>query len=392
MALTALQVKNAKPGDKLTDGGGLRLDVDKNGNKSWVFRFTSPVIGRERFMGLGPIADITLAQARDAAQEARSLIREGKDPIESRREQRTAAKVEASRSITFKAYAEQFISNREAGWKNADHRQQWRNSLRDHAHPHIGHLPVSEVDTAAVLKVLRPIWSTKPDSASRIRGRIESILSAAKAEGLRSGENPALWRGHLDQVFPSKKKVRRVQHHAALAYADIPRFMASLRADETDAALLLQFIILTAARYSEAALAEWGELDAKMWTVPIARMKTRPHVVPLSDAAMAVLAAARERYGKAGLIFPGASSGRPISDVSLAKCVKRHTALPATTHGMRSTFRDWCGDCTDFPREVAEAALSHAVGNETELAYRRGDALKKRRALMAAWADYCEGR
>jgi Arm DNA-binding domain len=189
MALTALQVKNAKPGDKLTDGGGLRLDVDKNANKSWVFRFTSPVTGRERFMGLGPIADVALAQARDAAQEARALIREGKDPIESRKEQRTAAKVEASRSITFKAYAEQFISNREAGWKNADHRQQWRNSLRDHAHPHIGHLPVSDVDTAAVLKVLRPIWSTKPDSASRIRGRIESILSAAKAEGLRAGEN-----------------------------------------------------------------------------------------------------------------------------------------------------------------------------------------------------------
>jgi integrase len=392
MALTALQVKNAKPGDKLTDGSGLRLDVDKNGNRSWVFRFTSPVNGRERFMGLGPLADVTLAHARDAAQEARGLIRQGKDPIDSRREQRAATKIEASRSITFKAYAEQFISNREAGWKNVDHRQQWRNSLRDYAYPHIGQLPVSEVDTPAVLKVLRPIWSTKPDSASRIRGRIESVLSAAKAEGLRTGENPALWRGHLDQVFPSKKKMRGVQHHPALAYADMPRFMTSLQADETDAALLLRFIILTASRYSEAALADWNEIRGTLWTVPIARMKTRPHTVPLSDAILTVLAAVQERYGKAGLIFPGASSGRPISDVSLAKCIRRHTEKPATTHGMRSTFRDWAGDCTDFPREIAEAALSHAVGNETELAYRRGDALKKRSSMMTAWADYCSGR
>ena len=389
MALTALQVKNAKPGDKLGDGGGLRLDVDKNGNKSWIFRFTSPVTGKERFMGLGPIADVTLAAARDGAQDARAQIREGVDPIEHRNAKRAEAKVEASRAVTFKVYAEAFITGRENTWKNADHRRQWRNSLREYAYPHVGHMAVADVNTDAILKVLRPIWPTKPDTASRLRGRIEAILSAAKAEGLRTGENPALWRGHLDQVLPSKKKVRQVQHHPALRYTDMPRFMASLVADTSDAALLLRFIIATAARYSEAALAEWREIQAALWTVPIARMKTRPHVVPLSEAAMAALAAARERYGDSDLIFPGTSGGRPISDVSLAKCIRRHTAEPATTHGFRSTFRDWCGDCTDFPREIAEAALSHAVGNETELAYRRGTALEKRRQLMVAWSDHC---
>jgi integrase len=388
MALTAKQVEHAKPG-KHGDGGGLRLDVDGNGNKSWCFRYTSPVTGRERFMGLGPERDVSLAEAREAAADARALLREGKDPIEDRNTKRAEAKVEASRAIKFKVYAEAFITGREMAWKNEDHRRQWRNSLRDYALPIIGDMPIADIDTDAVLRVLRPIWSIKPDTASRLRGRIEAILSAARVEGKRTGPNPALWRGHLDQVLPSKKDLRAPEHHPALPYADMPRFFASLVADTSDAALLLRFVIATAARYSEAALAEWREISGHLWTVPFARMKTRPHVVPLSDAAIATLAAARERYGHSGLIFPGANRGRPISDVSLTKCIRRHTAEPATTHGMRSTFRDWCGDKTDYPREVAEAALSHATGNETELAYRRGTALQKRRALMAAWSDYC---
>lgn len=390
MGLTALQVKNAKPGDRLTDGGGLRLDVDQNGNRAWVFRFTSPVTSKERYAGLGSAADVPLAQARDAAQEARSLVRNGIDPIEHRNAQRKAAKVEASRSITFKAYAEQFISGREAGWKNPKHRQQWRNTLRDYAYPVIGHMPIADVDTASVLSVLRPIWQDTPESASRLRGRIESILSAAKAEGLRAGENPAAWRGHLDQVLVSRKKVRAIVHHPALPYASLPAFMASLRADTSGASLALQFIILTAARYSEAAFADWREINGRSWTVPGARMKSkRPHTVPLSDAAMAVLEIAREQYGDTGMIFPGMRDGRPISDVALAKAIKRHGTEPATTHGFRSTFRDWAGDKTTFPREVAEAALAHVIGDETEEAYRRGDALEKRRELMAAWAVYC---
>jgi Arm DNA-binding domain len=202
MALTALQVKNAKPNDRLSDGGGLRLDVDKNGNRSWVFRFTSPAIGKERYAGFGSAGDVTLVQARDAAQEAPALLRKGVDPIEYRNGQRAAAKVEASGAVTFKAYTEQFTSGREAGWKNDKHRQQWRNSLRDYAHPFIGQLPIADVDAAAVLKVLRPIWTEKPETARRVRGRIEAILNAAKAEGLRAGENPALWRGHLTRCLP----------------------------------------------------------------------------------------------------------------------------------------------------------------------------------------------
>ncbi len=372
MALTALGVKNAKPGDKLGDGGGLRLDVDRNGNKSWVFRFTSPVTGRERFMGLGPAGDVTLAQARDAAQAARTLIRERKDPIEHRRQVRTAAKVEASKAVTFKAYAEQFILGREAGWKNARHRQAWRNSLRDYAYPVIGHLAVADVDTAAVLAVLRPIWSMKTETASRVRGRIEAILSAAKVEELRTGDNPAVWRRHISEVLPSKKKVAVVEHFPALPYEEMPKFWKSLAADTSDAARMLRFVVLTAARYSEAKGWDPEEVKGDLWTVPKVRMKAdRDHFVPLTPLALAQL------------------PYRPVSDVALSKCIRRHTALPATTHGFRSTFRDWAGDETEAAWETAEAAIAHATGNETQIAYRRRTALAKRRELMTAWAEYC---
>lgn len=374
MALTALQVKNAKPGERLSDGGGLRLDVDRNGNRAWVFRFTSPTTGKERFMGLGPAGDVTLARARDAAAEARALIRDRKDPIEERRQARAAAKVETSRAITFQAYAEQFIAGREAAWKNPRHRQAWRNSMRDYAYPAIGQMPIADVDTAAVLRALRAIWTTKSETASRVRGRIEAILSAAKVEGLRTGDNPALWRGHIAEVLPGKRTVRAVEHHAALPYADMPAFWKSLAADTSDAARMLRWIVLTACRYGEAKGLQPGEIKGDIWTVPAARMKAgKEHVVPLTPMARDQLPFQR------------------VSDVALAKVIRRHTAAPATTHGFRSTFRDWCGDCTHFPREVAEAALAHVVGSEVEAAYRRGTGLAKRRELMTAWANYCLG-
>jgi integrase len=379
--LTALTVRNAKPGDKLSDGGGLRLDVDRKGNGSWIFRFTSPVTGRERFMGLGPLADVSLAKARDAASEARALLRQHFDPIEHRNTKRAAAKAEGSRSVTFQDYAERFISTREASWKNPVHRQQWRNTLRDYVYPVIGATPIADVDTTAVLKALRPLWEAKKvETGSRVRGRIEAILSAAKVEGLRVGENPALWRGHLDQLLPSKRKVRSVKHHAALPYAELPAFMASLAKDTSPSALLLRFIILTAARYGEAALAEWSEIDerARVWRVPASRMKAgKVHEVPLSAEAMAVLGDRSK-----GRIFSA-------SDASLANCIARHTDTPATTHGFRSTFRDWAGDETTHQRETIEAALAHVIENETEAAYRRSSALAKRRALMETWAQYC---
>ncbi len=322
-------------------------------------------------MGLGPLGDVGLAAARGAAQAARGLVRQGIDPIEARIAERTAAKEAASKSITFKTYAEQFISGKEGGWKNAKHRQQWRNSLRDHAYPTIGNVPVGDVDTETVLRVLRPIWASVPETARRVRGRIESILDAAKVEKLRSGENPAVWRGHLDQVLARRRK-GDVRHHPALPYGEMPAFWRSLSGDTSDAARMLRWVILTACRFNEARdMDEAAEVSGDLWTVPAARMKAgRPHVVPLTALAIAQL------------------SFRPISDVSLSKCIKRHTDAPATAHGMRSTFRDWAGDETEAAWETAEAALAHVVGDETEVAYRRSTALKKRRVLMEQWSRF----
>jgi integrase len=373
MALTTKRIQHAKPGERLGDGNGLRLDVDRSGNSSWIFRFTSPVTGKERFMGLGPARDVSLAEARDAAAKARALIRQRKDPIEARRADRAEAKVEASRAITFQVYAEQFIAGREGAWKNPRHRQAWRNSLRDYVFPAIGHLPVADVDTVAVLQVLRAIWGTKTETASRVRGRIEAILSAAKVEGLRTGENPAVWRGHIAEVLPSRRKVSKVEHHPALPYSGMPAFWRSISADTSDAARMLRFIILTACRYGEAAGVQSGEIVKDLWTIPAQRMKGgKAHAVPLTSLAL-------EQW-----------PFRPVSDVALAKVIRRHTVAPATTHGFRSSFRDWAGDCTDHPRDLAEAALAHTL-SDVEKAYRRSDGLVKRRKLMEDWSTYCAG-
>jgi integrase len=278
----------------------------------------------------------------------RALIRKGIDPIEAKREAREAAKIEARRDVTFKAYAETWISGRESGWKNNKHRQQWRNSLRDYAYPVIGALAIADVDTDDVLSVLRPIWTTVPETARRVRGRIEMILSAAKAEGLRTDENPALWRGHLDQVLAKRRK-SDVKHHPALPYEEMPKFWKSLAVDSSRAAQMLRFIILTACRFNEAVQMDSAELDDDLWIIPAVRMKAeREHRVPLTKLALAQL------------------PFRPVSDVTLSNCIKRHTKHSATTHGFRSTFRDWTGDCTDFARDVAEAALAHIVADDTE--------------------------
>jgi integrase len=316
MALTVLRVKAAKPGEKLSDGDGLRLDVDARGGRSWVFRFKSPTTGKERYMGLGPASDVSLAAARDAAQAARALIRQSIDPIEHRVARRAAAKAEASRSVTFRTYAEGYITRMESGWKNEKHRQQWTNSLKTYAFPLIGETPIADIDTAAVMSVLTPIWNSKPETASRVRGRLEMILTAAKAEGLRTGDNPAAWRERIKPLLPSKRKVRAVVHHRALPYSLLPKFMASLYGDQSDSVLLLRFIIATVARYNEGGFADWSEIDdeQKLWAIPGARMKgdrpDKPHVVPLTDAAMNVLNLARERSGGKGLIFPGMRRGQ----------------------------------------------------------------------------------
>ena len=372
MSLTALQVRRALPGDKLSDGGGLRLDVDARGGRSWVFRFKSPLSGKERYMGLGPASDVSLAQARDAAQAARQLIRNGKDPIDERNGQRAAAKAEAAKAISFKDFAEQFVATHRPGWKNPKHAQQWENTLKTYVYPVIGAAPVGSVTTDDAVRVLSPIWLEKRETAARIRGRMEQILNAATAKGLRTGSNPALL-GIVKHLLPAQRRKRFVQHHPSLPYEEMPGFWKSLAGESSDAARMLRWIILTACRYSEAhKMDATSEVTGDLWSIPAGRMKAeRAHYVPLTALALEQL------------------PFHPVSDVSLAKCIGRHTSIRATTHGMRSTFRDWVGDETEAAWEVAEAAIAHATGNETEAAYRRRTALAKRRKLMEDWATYC---
>ncbi|MCO5131194.1 MAG: integrase arm-type DNA-binding domain-containing protein [Xanthobacteraceae bacterium] len=369
--LTALQVKNAQPGTKLLDGDGLRLDVDKQGNAAWNFRYTSPVNRRERLMGLGSIKVVSLADARELAADMRKQIRSGIDPLEAKAAAKAAIKVEERKATTFRQYASGYIDAHESAWRSPIVRRSWRSTMRDHVFPVIGDMAAGDVDVEAVLKVLRPIWDAKKETARSVRSRIENILSAARVEGLRTGENPAVWRGNLEFLLARHKRKADVKHHAALPWREMPAFWRSLAADTSDAARMLRWIITTAARYGEAARMGKGEIVSDLWTVPGARMKGgKEHCVPLTKLALAQL------------------PFRPVSDVALTKCIRRNTDLPASTHGFRSCFRDWCGDATDYPREVAEAALAHAVGSEVEQAYRRGSALAKRRKLMDEWSRF----
>lgn len=363
----------------------------------WVYRFT--LNSKERYLGLGSAADVPLKRARELASDARRMRAEGVDPIEHRREKRAAERVEAAKAVTFKDVATQFIASHELGWKNPKHRQQWRNTLETYVYPAFGHLPPAQIDTALVMKVLAPIWPVKPETASRVRGRIEVILDAAKTQGLRTGENPALWKGHLANLLPAKKKVRRVRHHPALPYEAIPAFMSALRARPSMSAKALEFCILTGGRSSEAIGAHWREIDLRsaVWEIPLERMKReRPHRVPLVGRTLDILKSFPEE-ARTGWVFPGVGKrqGKSMDAAALDKMLslmgewRDKRGQSVTVHGFRSTFRDWSGECTSFPREVAEMALSHAVGDETEQAYQRGDLFEKRRKLMEAWAKYC---
>jgi integrase len=381
--LSPATVRNAEPG-LYPDGGNLYLQVAESGARSWLFRYGMG--GRERWMGLGPVTDVGLAEARDAALECRRLRREGVDPIENRRAQRAANALAKHQGTTFQECALKLVASHESAWRNEKHRQQWRNTLETYAYPVMGSVAVQAIDTALVLKVLEPIWTTKPETASRVRGRIEAVLDWAKARGIRSGENPARWKGHLDHLLPALSKVRKVHHHAALPYAELPAYMQKLRQREGGSARALEFVILTAARTGEALGMRWPEIDlkAKVWTVPESRMKGgREHRVPLSSAAIAVLKAAGPGEG---LVF--ANKGRPLSDMALAM-LHRRMGCEITTHGFRSAFKDWAAERTTFANEVSEAALAHIVGDKVEAAYRRGDLFDKRRRLMDAWGQFC---
>ena len=382
--LTARTIATVTKPGRHADGGGLYLKVDRGGAKRWVFMFERA--GKQREAGLGPANAVPLAKAREIAASFRASLADGNDPIKARR----AARVAQAARKTFGEIADAFLAARAHSWRNAKHRAQWRMTLADYAKP-LRALPVDEVDTTAVLAVLQPLWQEKPETASRLRGRIEAVLDAARVQGLCSGENPARWRGHLDKLLPKPRKLAS-GHHAAMPYAEVPAFLASLGESPAIGAMALAFLILTAARTGEAIGARWSEIDlaAKVWTVPSARMKAgREHRVPLSTSTLAILEKLAE--AKPGdFVFPGQRLDHPLSSMALEMVLRRMNVRHVTVHGFRSAFRDWAGDCTGFPRELAEAALAHVAGDATERAYRRGDALEKRRELMEAWARYLE--
>lgn len=380
--LTDRKCKTAGEG-KYSDGKGLYLIVDGKGRR-WLFRYQ--VNGRRREMGLGPYPEIGLAAAREKASAARSQAKSGVDPIDARR---------ADRAVPlFGVFADELVDSIESGFRNEKHRAQWRMTLGDAYCKTLRTKPVDEIDTAAVLKVLQPIWVTKSETASRIRGRIERVLDAAKAQGFRSGENPARWKGHLDAMLSKRQKLTR-GHHKALAYQDVPALVSRLQGMQAVAARALEFLILTAGRTGEVVGACWNEVDmtSSVWTVPAKRMKAaREHRVPLTDRAITILQELEQMRTETGgdWVFPGGKPGKPLSNMALTAVLKR-LDIQVTVHGFRSAFRDWCGEESSFPREIAEAALAHRVGDATELAYRRGDALERRRRLMDDWAGFVLG-
>jgi integrase len=387
--LSSAKVKHAKPGMH-PDGGGLYLQVtvgkDDQVNKSWVFRYA--LKGKERRMGLGSINTIGLGEARDAAEAARKLIVAGKDPIDERDGAREAAQSAKSKSETFERCAMLYMADHEKGWRSAVHARQWRQSLRDHAFPVLGGMPVDQIDTDAVMKVLAPIWAAKPETASRVRSRIELVLDWATVRKFRNGDNPARWRGHIKHLLPAPSKVRAVANHSAMPYEALPAFLARVRGREAVSARALEFLILAASRTGEVIGARWDEIDvkARVWAIPGPRMKGGlPHRVPLGKRAVEILEWARGLHH--ALVFPG-FHGKTMDEQAMWRVVHAIDDT-VTVHGFRSTFKDWCAECTNYSDWVSEKALAHVVGDETRRAYQRGDLFEKRRTLMAEWAEFC---
>jgi integrase len=381
--LSARQVTTlTKPG-RHGDGDGLYLVVDPSGARRWLFMFRWE--GKLKEMGLGGTSSVTLAEARDKANAARRQLQSGISPLEAKR----AAEAAAQAGQTFGAFADELVEDIKGGFRNEKHKWQWSHTLKIYAAA-LRPIPIDAVSTEHVLDVLKPLWTTKQETASRLRGRIERVLDAARAKGIRTGDNPARWRGHLDHLLPRRQKLQR-GHHPAMPCADVPAFISELRQRDGMASLALEMTILCASRSGEVLGATWGEFDrkSKVWTIPAKRMKAGvEHRVPLSDRTIAILDAAEEMK-TSDYVFPGTRKGKPLSNMAMAVLLKKrmkHAGL--TVHGFRSSFRDWAGEHTSFPREVAEAALAHVVGDAVERAYRRGDALEKRRKLMDAWAKF----
>jgi integrase len=378
--LSAQKVERTRKPGYYGDGNGLYLVIKTGDSKSWVYRFKSK--GRSHEMGLGSYVTVSLAEAREKALECRKIRDKGIDPIAARREQRD------TRVMTFRDCAEAYIEAHRKGWKNAKHAAQWPSTLATYVYPVCGDLPVRDVDLGHVMRAIEPIWHSKTETASRVRGRIEAVLDWATVRKHRSGENPARWRGHLSHLLSAPGKVSKVKHLAALPYSELPEFMTKLRERRGRGARVLEFAILTVARSGQARGAVWSEinLQGRLWTIPAERMKEpREHRVPLSEPALAILG---EPLAD-GLVFPGARAGRPISDMTLAMTLRRMGRADLTVHGFRSTFSDWCAETTTHSPEVREMALAHAVSDKVEAAYRRGDLFEKRRALAEAWGAYC---
>ncbi len=394
--LSAVAVKAATKPGLHGDGHGLYLQVSAFDTKAWVFRYMMD--GRARKMGLGALHTVSLAEARKRAADARLKVLDGIDPIGDAEAKRAGRRLQAAKTLTFKECASAYIKANRDGWKNAKHADQWDSTFNETrrgsrvypaATQAINDLPVSAIDTGLVLKILEPIWTKTPESASRIRGRIEAVLDWAKVRGYRDGENPARWRDHLKQALPARSRLSR-GHHDAVPYAEMPPFMGELRVKGCLSARALEFTILTAARTGEVIGARWPEidLDGKLWTIPAERMKAgREHRIPLSDRANDILMTL-PREGD--FVFLGARAGKPLSNMAMLELVRGMRGTGATVHGFRSTFRDWAAEQTSYPNELCEVALAHAVSDKTEAAYRRGDMMEKRRRLMADWATYCE--
>ena len=399
--LDPLRVTRETAPGRYGDGGGLYLEVKPGGTKVWLFRYQFQ--GKPKKIGLGPFSPTnSLAGARKKAQTLRALLENGIDPQKDRAERLTQQRLEDARAMTFQQCAETFIATRENGWRNPKHRQQWRNTLSVYVYPILGKLPVASVDVPLVLKVLHQsvpakrgkkaglLWDARPDTAARVRGRIEAVLDWAKVNQYRQGENAARWQGNLGMIL---KKARTVKHHAALPDAEIKTFLRDIRKEPGVATLALQFLIFMAARTGEVLGARWSEIDetAAIWTVPAERMKAgREHRVPLTAPALAVLAKAKLLRRADDYVFPGRKNKASLSNMALLALMRRADWGDMTAHGMRSTFRDWAAEETNFPGDVAEMALAHAVSDKVEAAYRRGDLFEKRRKLMDAWAAYCE--
>ncbi|MEY3985413.1 MAG: hypothetical protein RLZ59_858 [Pseudomonadota bacterium] len=394
MGLTSLEIKNA-PAGMHSDGNGLYLCVKPSGTKSWIFRYQ--VNGRRREMGLGALEYMEPVKARAEAATLKAKVSAGIDPLDERKSLEAAAAAERKAEqvalrkagATFEVVAAQYIENHRPSWKNAKHAQQWENTLRTYVYPVVGNLAVDEITTEHVVAILKPIWATKSETASRVRMRIEAVLTAAKLMGWRSGDNPAVYKGGLEAILPPISKVRQVRHHPALPYEEAPQFIRLLHERGGISALALEFCILTAARSGEVRHATWDEIhqDAGLWIVPADRMKARrEHRVPLSRRALEVLESVGRHQGSS-LLFPGAGF-KPLSDMTLSAVLKRMNLSQFTVHGFRSTFRDWAAETTPYPNEVVEMALAHTIANKAEAAYRRGDLLQKRRQLMDDWADY----